>query len=338
MGFAGLTLLGFAMTPFPFNFIFMFLNGLPLGLIWGLVFAYLEGRQATEIMAAILSSSFILASGMVKSIGKWLLQAYQLSEFWMPFVTACLFVIPMVFFVFLLKKSPDPTSEDIKFRQVRDPMSKADRKKLFWSMAPGLLVLIMLYMLITAFRDFRDNFSVEVWEELGVVNNSSVFTQSEAPIMVVTLFLFAMFFLIRNNRKAFLGLNLMVMAGLFLIGMVNVLFQMKVIQSPFYWTMLTGIGLYTAYFPFNSMLFERLVAAYKGKANVGFLIYLADSFGYVGSILVLLYKQFFFSGISYLAFFLKMGYGLSLLGLVSFSFTHFYFERKLSSGKNSTTS
>jgi len=38
-------LCAFAVVPAPYNIALMFLNGLPLGLIWGLVFGFLEGRR-----------------------------------------------------------------------------------------------------------------------------------------------------------------------------------------------------------------------------------------------------------------------------------------------------
>ena len=56
-----ITLLGFAIVPFEYKFICMFLNGLPLGMIWGLVFGYLEGRKMTDFMGAFLSVSFIFS-------------------------------------------------------------------------------------------------------------------------------------------------------------------------------------------------------------------------------------------------------------------------------------
>jgi hypothetical protein len=48
--FAEIALLGFATTPYPWNILWMFMNGLPLGMAWGLVFSYLEGRRATDIL------------------------------------------------------------------------------------------------------------------------------------------------------------------------------------------------------------------------------------------------------------------------------------------------
>lgn len=46
---AELALLGFAVIPAPYNILCMFINGIPLGMIWGIVFSYIEGRKTTEI-------------------------------------------------------------------------------------------------------------------------------------------------------------------------------------------------------------------------------------------------------------------------------------------------
>jgi len=57
---AWLVLLLFALIPFPYNFWVLFFNGLPLGFIWGIVFSFLEGRRYTEVLGAMMASSFIL--------------------------------------------------------------------------------------------------------------------------------------------------------------------------------------------------------------------------------------------------------------------------------------
>ena len=59
---AWLSLLLFAIIPQPYNIICMFINGLPLGMVWGLVFGSIEGRRTTELIGAVLATSFILAS------------------------------------------------------------------------------------------------------------------------------------------------------------------------------------------------------------------------------------------------------------------------------------
>ncbi|HMN89437.1 MAG TPA: DUF5690 family protein, partial [Saprospiraceae bacterium] len=70
IGIAEGALLLFALIPPPYNIICLFFNGLPLGMIWGIVFSYLEGRTFSEVLGAGLSASFIISSGAVKSVGK----------------------------------------------------------------------------------------------------------------------------------------------------------------------------------------------------------------------------------------------------------------------------
>ena len=79
IGVAQLALFLFAVTPRPYNIIWMFFNGLPLGVVWGLVFSFLEGRRTTELLAAGVSVSFIFSSGFVKSVGKYLMQKFDIS-------------------------------------------------------------------------------------------------------------------------------------------------------------------------------------------------------------------------------------------------------------------
>ena len=328
IGLAELALLGFALTPAPYNFVFLFLNGLPLGLIWGLVFSYLEGRRITEILSVILCSSFILSSGAVKSVGSWLLHQWNVPELWMPFTTGLLFILPLLIFVWLLERFPPPTIADEQSRSKREPMTAEERREAFMLLAPGLVMLVLVYMMVTAFRDFRDNFAVEIWDTLGYQGNSAVFTQSEIPIMVVVLFLLGAFSLFKDNGIAFRWMSYAVLVGLLMVGGSNWAFTNGVIQSPMMWMILVGMGLYIAYIPFNGMLFDRLIALFRFKGNAGYLIYIADAFGYLGSILILVYKEFFQQELSVYKFFLQSGYVLSATGIVVILFSNWYFRRK----------
>src|SRR6185295_7928754 len=64
---AELALLFFAMAPAPLSYLFLFANGLPLGMVFGLVLGFLEGRRHTELLTAGLCTSFIVAGGVTKS-------------------------------------------------------------------------------------------------------------------------------------------------------------------------------------------------------------------------------------------------------------------------------
>jgi len=96
-------LLLFGLVPHPFNFVCLFLNGLPLGMVWGVVFSYLEGRRFTELLAMGLSTSLIISSGYLKTIyfyvHEWL---PAVTEFWMPFVMGLLFLPLFFLFVWML--------------------------------------------------------------------------------------------------------------------------------------------------------------------------------------------------------------------------------------------
>jgi uncharacterized membrane protein len=128
---AWLALLLFAVTPAPWNIAFLLLNGFPLGMVWGLVFGYLEGRKTTELMGAVLCINFILSSGLVKSAGKYLLLTQHVSEWWMPFYTGALFFIPLLLFTWLLNHIPRPSEEDQRLRSPRTPMNAQQRRGIY---------------------------------------------------------------------------------------------------------------------------------------------------------------------------------------------------------------
>lgn len=324
---AALALLGFAITPSPYNIIFLFLNGLPLGMVWGLVFSYLEGRRVTEILGAGLSVSFIFSSGLVKSIGKWLMLDFGVSEFWMPVLTGMIFFLPMLFFVWMLEQVPPPTVKDEESRTKRMPMNKAERWKFFRSFSTGLVLMILVYTLLTAFRDFRDNFASDIWINLGFGDQAMIFTLTEIPVAIIVLITMSLVMLIKNNLKAFMTLHLIIMVGIFMIGFGTFAFEQGWINGPV-WMTLVGMGLYLGYVPFNSVLFDRLIAVFKYVSNAGFLIYLADAFGYLGSVGILFYKNYFFSELNAARFFIRGGYLMFVISLTLTILSMIYFYRK----------
>lgn len=315
-----------AIVPKPYNIAFMFVNGLSLGLVWGFVFSYLEGRIYTEILGAGLSVSFIFSSGFVKTIGSYLLNN-GVSAIWMPFMTGAIFILPMMLFVYLLNKIPEPNIIDIENRTVREAMTSKERWAFFKEFSLGLILLIFAYVMLTLVRDFRDNFAVEIWASLGYANSPELFTNTEILVSLAVLFFIGILYKIKNNFTALITTHLIIIGGFLLLGITTLLFS-KGIISPFLWVTFTGMGLYFGYVPYNSMFFDRLIASFRKVANVGFLIYLADSFGYLASNGILIYKNFFTPNISYLNFFINTSYIVSIVGTILVSITIIYFYRK----------
>lgn len=325
IGIAWLALLLFAVVPAPYNIIFLFINGFPLGLIWGLVFGYLEGRKSTEFMAAVLSISLIFASGFVKTVARMLMSSFHISEFNMPFITGALFVIPLLLFVFLLELMPPPTAGDVRLRTKRLPMDAAERKSFLQRFMPGIILTLIIYVLLTIMRDVRDNFEVEIWAGLGIKDNT-VYTKIDTIISVAVLVAMSLLILVRKNLKAFALIHVMIIAGCVLIGIGTVLFALGLI-GPMVWMTLAGLGLYMGYVPYNAVFFERLLASFHYKGNVGFLIYVADSMGYLGSISVLLVKELGHPGVSWGEFFRDSVLAVAVIGGICATISLMYFLR-----------
>lgn len=322
-----IALLLFAIVPAPYNIIFLLINGFPLGIIYGLVFSYLEGRQTTEFLGAVLATSFIFASGFTQTAGKFVMLTIGVDQWWMPWVTGLLFFGPLLLFTWLLGKTPQPTNKDILLRTERTQMTQSGRKDFIRTFLPGLVLLIIAYVLLTIIRDYRSNFAADIWNELGQGKDASVFTRSEIPASLVVLVLMSLLILVRKNINALLINHAVVMAGFIVCIGSTILFTTGII-SAFWWMTLTGIGLYMGYVPFNCMLFDRLIAAFKYAGNAGFIIYLADSFGYLGSDVVLLVKNFMHLENSWTLFFVRMILIVSVIGILLVGMSAAYFHKK----------
>jgi hypothetical protein len=324
---AWLALLLFAVLPAPWNVFAMFLNGLPLGMIWGLVFGFMEGRRTSEVLGAILCASFIVSSGVVKSIGKILMDAWHVSPFWMPAATGALFFPLLGLSVWALSQLPPPSARDEVERVRRAPMGRAERLEFLRRYGPGIALLVASYVLTTALRDFRDNFAAEIWTALGFGQAAAVFTASELPVAAFALTVLAVIIVVRDNVRALLVIHGVMFAGLLLLGISTFAYR-EGLLSPLAWMIASGAGLYMAYVPFNAMLFDRLIAVSGTVGTAGFLIYIADACGYLGSCALLIWRNFGLLQLNWLQVFKAGAYATSVLGMILVAMSALYFLRK----------
>src|ERR1700753_2368963 len=131
IGIAWLALLCFAIVPAPYNIIFLFINGFPLGLIWGLVFGYLEGRKSTEFMAAVLSISLIFASGFVKTVARMLMGSFHISEDFNPFYHRRIVCCPFAFICFYARADASAYAGGRTFTHQAPAYGRRRTQKLF---------------------------------------------------------------------------------------------------------------------------------------------------------------------------------------------------------------
>lgn len=307
-----IALLGFAVAPPAWKTAALFFNGLPLGVVWGLVVRYLEGRRVSELLLAALSCSYILASGEVKRAGAWLLEK-GVPEYWMPFTTGGLFLIPFAASVGLLSLLPPPSDEDEMLRTRRVVMSHDDRLAFVRRFLPGLVLLCCMYLALTAFRDFRDSFQADLFAEMGVTD-AAAYSRTERPIAFGVMALLGLAFLVKGARRGLATVFFLMITGLAVLGGATLLHGQGKISGEM-WMTLGGFGAYLAYVPFGSMLFERVIAATRFAGTAVFAIYLADALGYSGSVGVMIYRDIFDEETTRLEFFRAFSLWLSFGGL-----------------------
>jgi hypothetical protein len=226
----------------------------------------------------------------------------------------------------VLGQLPPPNAEDEAERVRRAPMGREDRSRFLKAYAPGLVLLVLAYVLLTALRDFRDNFAAEIWAGLGYGGEAGVFSASELPVAVIALGAMAAVMVVRDNLRALMVVHGLVAAGFALLGVSTLAYTAHII-APLPWMILAGAGLSMAYTPFNAVLFDRLIA-YSGRvATAGFLIYVADASGYMGSAALLLWRNFGGVRMDWLNFFILSAYVTSVIGLALTALAALYFYR-----------
>lgn len=326
--FSEVALILFGLVPAPDNLIFLFLNGLPLGMVWGVIFSYLEGRKFTEILGMGLSISLIISSGFLKSIYFQIHAIFpSISEFWLPAVIGLMFLPAFLFFTWMLRVIPEPDESDKQSRFERLPMSGADKKQVMKDYGWGIAGFVLIYVLLATMRDFRDNFSVEIWNEIEPGWNYQVFSKTESISGLIVLLAIGSLSLIRGNQKGFLAIQGMISLGLTICGAATLLFTSQWI-SPFTWMLMLGTGMFLAYTPIQVALFERMIALFRIKANAGFLVYICDACGYLGSVVLLFYKEFFMKKLNWSAVLIQFSLLLTAIGLLALLGSLLFFKRK----------
>ncbi|WP_435009463.1 DUF5690 family protein [Tundrisphaera lichenicola] len=301
IGVAELALLAFGVSPGQIRPIWMFLNGLALGMVFGLVIGFLEGRRVTEALTAGLCASFILADGVTKSVGTWFLDL-GVSENWMPGVTGLAFLPPLLTFTWMLSRIPPPNRDDVAMRSERRAMSREDQFSLVRRYGVGLFLLVLVYFLVTIARSIRADFAPEIWRGLGVTAVPSTFANSEILVALVVLVANGLSILIVDNRRAFFAsIGVSMAGGVLMLAALAGLSGSRI--DGFTFMVLVGTGLYLPYVAIHTTLFERLIAMTRERGNLGFLMYIADSAGYVGYAVLMVARSSLPSGPNFLDFF-----------------------------------
>jgi hypothetical protein len=231
--------------------------------------------------------------------------------------------------VWMLNQLPRPTESDIAARSERQTMTGTDRMAFIRQFMLGMVLLCVAYFFLTAYRDFRDNYQVELFDGLGYpyVQNKAIISKTETLAAFGVIGALALLTFIKDNRRGLLGAFSIMIGGFLMVGVSTVLLDAGWIDG-FWWMTLTGLGSYLAYVPFGSVLFERLIASTRAAGTAVFAIYLADAIGYTGSVGVQLFKDLSHSEMSRLGFFKGFSHFLCIVGVTCLITSCIYFMHR----------
>lgn len=304
---AELPLVLFGALPPAGQVVMVFLSGMPMAWMWGVMVMYLEGRRTSEFLLMGLYLSVMVASGAAKSVASSVLQA-GVSESWMPSLCGAFSALAFCSFIVLLDAIPDPSESDKQIRKERGTITPSQARTYLRKWAPGLILITLVYSMLTAYRNFRDYFSVELWDDLeGSGFNPSLFTQSEVPVGVCTAVAYSMLYWVKEDKKAFFAiLGVMFLGGgVILIATIT---QVGGLIDPLSWMIMVGVGLFMAYIPPGAMLYDRFNGATGHPYTSVFMIYLSDVCGYSVTLVVLFYRNFGDANLPYVDFFHSLSY------------------------------
>ena len=270
---AELSLVFFGLLSAPYNIAAMFLNGLSLGCMWGVIFSFIEGRRMTDILASLLGVSMVISSGTAKSLGLFVMERWQVDEFWMPALIGAVALPILALLGFALNALPQPTAEDI-------------------AMVANIVIVVL--------RDIKEDFLVNI---IDVSNYSPwLFAQIDSVVTLIILTIFGLMVLVKDNLKALSILFCLIIAGMILMSVIS-FGQERFQLSPVTWLFVQSLCLYITYLTFQTIFFDRFIACFRIRGNVGFFIVMTDFLGYTGTMFVLIFKEFCHPDIDWAVFY-----------------------------------
>lgn len=320
---ASLILFGLLSTPF--NVAAMFLNGLSLGCMWGVIFSFIEGRRVTDILASLLGISMVISSGTAKSVGLYVMNYLHVSEFWMSALIGAVALPLLLLLGWALNKLPEPNKEDIAMKSERETLNGKQRWELFKSFMPFLSMLFIANIAIVVLRDIKEDFLVNIIDVSAY--SPWLFAQIDSVVTLIILGIFGLMVLVKDNLKALSVLFGLIIAGMIVMSVVS-FGQQQLRLSPVIWLFIQSLCLYIAYLTFQTIFFDRFIACFRIRGNVGFFIVTTDFLGYTGTVLVLVLKEFYNPDIDWAVFYNQFAGYVGIFCCVTFVCSFVYLHQR----------
>lgn len=322
---AELSLILFGLLSAPYNIAAMFLNGLSLGCMWGIIFSFIEGRRVTDILASLLGVSMVISSGTAKSLGLYVMNHLHVSEFWMPALIGAIALPLLALLGWSLDRLPQPTAADIASRSKRETLNGKQRWSLYKNFMPFLTLLFIANIVLVILRDIKEDFLVNIIDISGY--SSWLFAQVDAVVTLIILGIFGLMVFIKDNLKVLSILLALIMVCMIIMSVVSFGYG-RIQLSPVTWLFVQSLCLYMAYLTFQTIFFDRFIACFKIRGNVGFFIAMNDFLGYAGTVVVLVIKEFFSPDINWAEFYNLMAGYVGVISCITFACSFVYLHQR----------
>lgn len=196
----------------------------------------------------------------------------------------------------------------------------------FWMPA-----LIGANLLLTVQRDIKEDFIVCIIDVQTI--SSWAFAQIDSIATFVLLAVFALLATTYNHLKVLCMLLILSTFGMGTLAFLGATEGNEHIPTTI-WLFLQSLCLDIAYLSFQTIFFERFIACFKIKGNVGFFIITIDFVGYLGTLGLLLFKEFCASHIDWASFYNHMSLFIGVACCLSFiaSLIYMIYARKRKQG------
>ena len=178
---------------------------------------------------------------------------------------------------------------------------------------PLLVMLFAANLLLTVQRDIKEDFIVCIIDVSTI--SSWAFAYIDSAATVILLAIFALLAMNGNHLRV-----LCVILFLSALGMGTVAYvAAAAIEMPTtWWLFLQTFCIDIAYLSFQTIFFERFIACFKVRGNVGFFIITIDFIGYLGTLALLLIKEFNAPHIDWASFYDHMSIYVGIACCVAF--------------------
>ncbi|KAL1530866.1 hypothetical protein AB1Y20_001760 [Prymnesium parvum] len=281
----------FAAQP-PLQVVAVFLSSFLSSLLFGLIVTYLEGRQATERMLAVMSGMLIYAGNLSRGAASAVLRC-GVAPSRMPLVVGGAACPAACLLLLVTHNSPRPSAADRAARMRRTAMTAKARYAFLRSWALGIGALTLAYALLTGLRSVRDLYSKQIFAASLSVDQAPdyIFLIADLPGAILSVLALLYLNTISSNRRALLTMLAMMLTSTLLGLGSTLLFQFGILGGVA-WQLSIGASIFVTYSVMGTPFFDRLLAASSTEGTCSFLIFLSDFCGYCASISLLLYRDF----------------------------------------------